>query len=428
MVLTTQLLLFTCLWIIQTAIYKQHLQATQRKDLHFDGLEGIWIHVKFPSTSALFSVMYRPPDADHFFGLVNSPLGKAWLKSSNIFLMGDFNCDFSTKGLLSVNTSKLRSIFEMFNTENVIQEATRQTLTSSSLIDLIVTTRKDLVSATGVFPLGISDHNLIYATIRLKNKRPPPKIVKTRDYKRMDIESFRHDIESTPFHIAPIFNDPDDILWAWQYLFNDICDEHAAWKKVKIRSISAPWITSDIRLKMNRRYKLFKAAVSTKCPMQWSAYKKARNKVTSELRKAKTAYFSKMFSEVQSTSAYWNLMKRATDPKARKTIGPVKRDDGTVALVDEEKACILNSYFATVGQNLASNFPPITGNRQGATSSARDDRTVPLLKEVHVSSLAIQNKIEVLNVNKSMGLDLQTAGSGDLSLIKAKKVLLLLER
>ena len=59
----------------------------------------------------------------------------------------------------------------MFNMENVIQEATRQTITSSSLIDLIVTTRKDLVSATGVFPLGISDHNLIYATIRLKNKK-----------------------------------------------------------------------------------------------------------------------------------------------------------------------------------------------------------------------------------------------------------------
>ena len=67
--------------------------------------------------------------------------------------------------------------------------------------------------------------------------------------------------------------------------------------------------------------------------MQWSAYKKARNKVTSELRKAKTAYFSKMFSEVQATSAYWNHMKRVADPKARKTIGPVKRDDGTVALV-----------------------------------------------------------------------------------------------
>ena len=194
--------------------------------------------------------------------------------------MGDFNCDFSTKGLLSANTSKLPSIFEMFNMENVIQEATRQTITSSSLIDLIVTTRKDLVSATGVFPLGISDHNLIYGTIRLKNKRPLPIIVKTRDYKRMDIRGFRDDIESAPFHIASIFNDPDDNLWAWQYLFNDLCDKRAPWKNVKIRSI---WMTSDIRLKMNRRYKLFKEAASTNYPRKWSAYKKARSNVTSEL-------------------------------------------------------------------------------------------------------------------------------------------------
>ena len=254
--------------------FAEHLQATQRKDLHFDSLEGFWLHIKFPSSTALFAVMYRPPDADHFFDLVNSLLEKAWLKSSNIFLMGDFNCDFSTKGLLSANTSKLPSIFEMFNMENVIQEATRQKITSSSLIDLIVTTRKDLVSATGVFPLGISDRNLIYATIRLKNKRPPPIIVKTRDYKRMDIRSSRDDIESAPFHIASIFDDPDDNLWVWQYLFNDLCDKLAPWKNVKIRSISAPWMTSDIRLKMNRRYKLFKEAVSTKFPRMPDLHRK----------------------------------------------------------------------------------------------------------------------------------------------------------
>ena len=93
-------------------------------------------------------------------------------------------------------------------------------------------------------------------------------------------------------------------------------------------------------------------------------------------------------------------MKRAADPKARKTIGHVKREDGSLALADQEKACIMNSYFTTVGLNLASNFPPITGKRQGANSSPKDNRTVPLLKEVHVSGLAIRNKLEALNANK----------------------------
>ena len=62
----------------------------------------------------------------------------------------------------------------------------------------------------------------MYTTIRLKNKRAPPIIVKTRDYKRMDIRSLRDDIESAPFHIASINDAPDDNLWAWQYLFNDL--------------------------------------------------------------------------------------------------------------------------------------------------------------------------------------------------------------
>ena len=220
-------------------------------------------------------------------------------------------------------------------------------------------------------------NNLIYATIRLKNKRPPPIIDETRDYKRLDVRSFRDDIESALFHIASIFDTPDDNLWAWKYLFNDLCDKHAPWKNVKIRSIS--YMTSGIRLKMNRRYKLFKEAVSTKCSRKWSAYKKARNSVTSELRKGKTAYFSKMFGEVQSTSAYWYLIKRAADPKARKTIGPVKRADGTLALADQGKARIMNSYLTTVGLNLANSFPPISGKRQGANSNPKDNRTVPLL-------------------------------------------------
>ena len=149
--------------------------------------------------------------------------------------------------------------------QNIVQKATRTTLTSHTLIDLIVTTRKDLVNSMDVIPLGISDHNLIYATLLLKNKRPPRNYIKTRDYKRLDEDKFRYDIETAPFHISQVFEDEDDVLWAWQQLFKIICDEHASLKEVRIRSTSAPWIANAIRFKMNR-YKLFMAAVSSKWP------------------------------------------------------------------------------------------------------------------------------------------------------------------
>ena len=171
--------------------FGEHLHAIHRKDLFVEGLEAIWLQVKTSSTLALFSVIYRPPDDNLFFERINTPLEKAWLRSGNIFLLGDFNCDFSFQGdpdnILHRNTVKLRSIFESFNLHNMIQEATRSTISSRTLLDLFVTTTKDLISSSGVFPLGLSDHDLIYATIRLKHKRPPPKFIKTRNYKRMDV-------------------------------------------------------------------------------------------------------------------------------------------------------------------------------------------------------------------------------------------------
>lgn len=145
------------------------------------------------------------------------------------------------------------------------------------------------------------------------------------------MENFRQDIESAPFHLATIFNKPNDVLWLWQTLFNSVC---VPWKEVKIRSRSDPWITSEIRFKINNRYRIFKAALESKCPELWSKYKIPRNEVTLALRRAKASYFTKMFEEVKKTSAYWKLINKATNRIERKrAIGPFKRNDGTLALM-----------------------------------------------------------------------------------------------
>ena len=58
--------------------------------------------------------------------------------------------------------------------QNVIKEATRITPSTETLIDVIATNKPELVRTTGVLPLGITDHSLVYATLRLKRKRPTP--------------------------------------------------------------------------------------------------------------------------------------------------------------------------------------------------------------------------------------------------------------
>ena len=94
--------------------------------------------------------------------------------------------------------------------QNVVKEPTRLTLETKTLIDLIVTTKPELINIKGVLPLGISDHNLIYATLKLRQKRPPPRIITIRNVKNFNIKEFHVDLSRAPFYVANVFEDKDD--------------------------------------------------------------------------------------------------------------------------------------------------------------------------------------------------------------------------
>ena len=49
-----------------------------------------------------------------------------------------------------------------------------------------------------------------------------------------------------------------------------------------------------------------------------------RNEITSDLRKAKAAYFRDQLKKAKTTSAYWNVLSKATNPKVRKKIDPLR--------------------------------------------------------------------------------------------------------
>ena len=118
------------------------------------------------------------------------------MKSDTIILLGDFNCDL--QGIeskigseIQPKTRRLLTLFQLFGMQNITNMPTRITPGSSTLIDLIVTTKPDLINRKGVLPLGISDHCLIYATLDLKHKRPPPKVINVRNYKQFQLDQLQ---------------------------------------------------------------------------------------------------------------------------------------------------------------------------------------------------------------------------------------------
>ena len=64
-------------------------------------------------------------------------------------------------------------------------------------------------------------------------------------------------------------------------MYKDIVESHITTRKAKIRSKSTPWMNSTIRKELNGRYKLLmKAQKTPNGSVEWSNYRKARNRCT----------------------------------------------------------------------------------------------------------------------------------------------------
>ena len=287
----------------------------------------------------------------------------AGLLNKNLILIGDFNVnfldqvantgtDFSNNEAKST-TNKLQSILSQFELSVVNKEPTRVTETSATLIDLVITNRPRWIKNSQVLDIGISDHKLVASTLSLKVTRPKPKIVETRNYKSFNEEKFRRDLQEAPWTVCQSLESADDACWAWRELYTEICKENAPLRKIKVRSQSLPWITGKLRHKMNLRYKLLKEAKRTGRQDVRQRYKTIRNEVTKELRRCKAEYYNDQFQKVKNTKSFWKLINKASNTRVDPPPPAIRRDDGTLATSDKEKAELLNSYFASIGENQA---------------------------------------------------------------------------
>ena len=153
---------------------------------------------------------------------------------------------------------------------------------------------------------------------------------------------------------------------------------------------------------MNRRFKLYKEAVNTNDNEKWREYKYLRNKI----RRGKADFFRSKVNEVKTSSAYWRLVKDATNlSRCHKPIGPLKRDDGSLTVCDEEKANMMNAYVSSIGTKLATQLPAYPPALQIETGIADDSTDIPTLAVINIQEGTIKNKILNLKTNKATGPD-----------------------
>ena len=154
--------------------------------------------IKPRSKFILVSTWYRPPDSPaHFFVEFEKMVGSLDAKNLEFFILGDLNVNLD-QSIESSNKNTLNEIFDIYGLDQLIQERTRVTESSSSLIDLCLTNILTTVVDSGVTHLSISDHSLIYVVRKAHYVQTDAKIIEARTMRNFNSENFLNDLNQQP--------------------------------------------------------------------------------------------------------------------------------------------------------------------------------------------------------------------------------------
>ena len=118
-----------------------------------------------------------------------------------------------------------------------------------------------------------------------------------RNFKNFNATDFLNDLSQVPWENVTLHDDPNICYRVWQSYFLQVLDMHAPLRRIRVRSNSHPWVTSNIKKLMREREFHKKRAVKNRSHMHWVRYKEIRNKVNAELYKAKRDFFCKKIND-----------------------------------------------------------------------------------------------------------------------------------
>ena len=340
---------------------EQHLNYRRIPELELPSIEAIFIKLQFSNGNILVGFIYRPPNNNlvnysEWPLIMDNLLDKVNNTCNKVILLGDFNIDLLPT---AVEKTSWINTFQSYYLNQLIDEPTRITSHSKTLLDHIYVSEDVNVSKSGLLSWAISDHNPIYITInksnyvtnhdKLKNKH---KTIRYRKLADVDINTLGPCILDT---LNFIDNSKDtnvnDLTSSWTCRVLSILDTHWPVRTKRIKKEHQPgWLTADIR-------KLMKERDTFKSGKSLVKYKELRNKCKKEIKKAKSKYYINL---IETNKNNQNIISKifqdlGSKIKHRKTINKLPVDGNDIDS-QESIGNELNQHFTTlidklIGQN-----------------------------------------------------------------------------
>lgn len=307
--------------------FKDNICTSRKYDLENDIDETMWIEVKTRGQTFLLCHTNRPhwTDNDYWTRLTLS-IELALSLNEKIVIVGDLNSD-----LLSIHNNKLFELINDTNLYNVINNPTRTSETSSTLLDPIILSESIRCIYSDVYPVprDISDHDAAIASISCPYPKSNTFTREIWQYDKMDSNELARLIDEHEWFTDEI-SDVDEMCADFTKTFIDFARKCIPTKQVTIRSNDKPWFDNNLRREIRKRDRLRKKAIKSGSNHEVSIYKAQRNKVNNMKKIAKEKFENNLenffLDNSPNPKTYWKIMKMLIkDTKGSNSMPPSKK-------------------------------------------------------------------------------------------------------
>ena len=368
--------------------------------------DTVWAQVRLcGSDTLLVGSVYRSPNSsqennDSF----NQMFSKASeMNYSHVLVMGDCNHkeidwkEMTTKCTETHEASKfleaIRDSYLHQHTRNPTHFRGDQT---PNVLDLIFTNEETMINDIDYSaPVGKSHHSTLLFQFKCY-KPSETSNIPGYTYDKGDYDTIREKLSEINWDKELEGKNTQDSWTKIKLTVHKLIDNHIPKKRNSNsnRPTKPLWMNDKAMAAIKKKRDSFKRYLQTREGADYQSYAKFRNQAKWETRKAKREYEKHIAKQTKKNpKAFFRYANSKL--KTRSGVADLHKEDGSTTKTDQEKAEVLNDFFASVftRENM-SHMPEFSPNNIDSS-----------LENIQITEEKVHKKLKNLNPSKAMGMD-----------------------